>query len=126
MKIQTINPATEQLLAVYDCLNDDATNTKLEAGHNAYLSWKNTPFKKRQGLMLQLAHILENNKEELAHLMSQEMGKPVTAGKAEIDKCSWVCEHYAEHAESYLASRTIETDMKTAKVCYRPLGLVLG
>ncbi|KTD50992.1 NAD-dependent succinate-semialdehyde dehydrogenase [Legionella quateirensis] len=126
MKIQTINPATEQLLAVYDCLNDDAINTKLEAGHKAYLSWNTTPFQKRQGLMLQLAHLLENNKEELAHLMSEEMGKPVTAGKAEIDKCSWVCEHYAEHAESYLASRTIETDMKMAKVCYRPLGLVFG
>ncbi|MBL7478840.1 NAD-dependent succinate-semialdehyde dehydrogenase [Legionella bononiensis] len=126
MKIQTINPATEQLLAVYDCLNDDAINTKIEAGHNAYLSWKNSPFIKRQGLMLQLAHILEQNKEELAHLMSQEMGKPITSGKAEIDKCSWVCEHYAEHAESYLASRTIETEMKTAKVCYRPLGIVFG
>ena len=126
MKIQTINPATEQLLMEYDCLSDDAINSKIDAGHNAYLSWKNTPFIKRKGLMLQLAHLLEKNKEDLAHLMSQEMGKPITAGKAEIDKCTWVCEHYAEHAESYLASRAIETEMKTARVCYRPLGIVFG
>lgn len=126
MKIQTINPATEHILAEYDCLDDDAINSKLEAGHKAYLSWKRTPFSLRRKLMFQLAERLKINKEELAHLMSLEMGKPITAGIAEIEKCAWVCSHYAEHAESYLASRIIGTEKCTAKVCYRPLGIVFG
>ncbi|MER1812201.1 aldehyde dehydrogenase family protein, partial [Proteus mirabilis] len=79
-----------------------------------------------QRLMGQLANVLSNQKDELALLMSVEMGKPITAGKAEIDKCSWVCKHYAEHAKKYLKSRVIKTEMTKAKVCYRPLGIVFG
>ncbi|WP_298622766.1 NAD-dependent succinate-semialdehyde dehydrogenase [uncultured Legionella sp.] len=126
MKIQTINPSTEELIATYDCLDEQSINNKIEKGHTAFLSWKETAFNLRRELMMQLANVLELKKDELAHLMSQEMGKPITAGKAEIDKCSWVCRHYAENAEHYLASRTIQTEMKTAKVCYKPLGIVFG
>lgn len=126
MKFQTINPATEEVLDCYDYLNEPLIDKKIEAGHEAYLSWKKTSFSTRQGLMLHLAHILEEKRDELALLMSQEMGKPITAGKAEIDKCTWVCEHYAEHAETYLAPRFIQTEMKIAKVCYNPIGIVFA
>lgn len=126
MKIQTINPATEQLLKSYNCLDEQAIHQKINAAHQTYLKWKRTPFLKRQGLIVQLAHLLEQKKNDLAYLMSTEMGKPVTAGKAEIDKCIWLCEHYAEHAESYLSSREIQTEGKLAKVCYNPIGIVFG
>jgi succinate-semialdehyde dehydrogenase/glutarate-semialdehyde dehydrogenase len=126
MNIQTINPATEETLHSYECLSEPLVNKRIEAGQEAYLSWKKTSFSKRQGLMLQLSRILKEKKEELALLMSQEMGKPITAGKAEIDKCAWVCEHYARHAEAYLAPRLVQTEMKTAKVCYNPLGIVFA
>jgi succinate-semialdehyde dehydrogenase/glutarate-semialdehyde dehydrogenase len=126
MKIQTINPATEEILNNYECLNEQKILKKIEAGHDAYLTWKKTSFAKRQGLMLQLAHLLEERREELAIEMSLEMGKPVTAGKAEIDKCTWVCEHYAEHAEIYLAPRTVQTEMKLAKVTYTPMGIIFA
>ena len=126
MKIQTINPATEELLNSYDCLNDDVINKKIEQGHKAYLDWKRSEFSERKKLMLKLAQLLRSMQDELAHLMSIEMGKPVKIGKAEIEKCAWLCEHYAEQAESYLAPKTIKTEMKLAKVCYRPLGIVFG
>lgn len=126
MKIQTINPATEIILRSYTCLSQQTINQKIEESHGAYLSWKHTSFTKRKGLILQLASLLEKYKQELALLMCDEMGKPVTAGKAEIDKCVWLCEHYAEHAELYLEPRLIQTEMKKAKVCYNPLGIVFG
>lgn len=126
MKIQTINPVTEEILQSYDCLSDIEIENTVEAAHKAYLSWRHTSFRKRQGLMLQLAHILENKKNDLSLLITQEMGKPITAGKAEIDKCVWVCEHYAENAEEYLAPRFIQTEMKSAKVCYNPMGVIFG
>ena len=58
--------------------------------------------------------------------MTTEMGKPITAGIAEIEKCARLCEHYAEHAESYLAPRIVQTEMKKAKVCHVPLGIVFA
>lgn len=126
MKIQTINPATETLLHSYSSLNKATIDKRITDGHMAYLAWRNTSFNKRKGLVLQLAHILQQKRDELALLISHEMGKPITAGKAEIDKCIWLCEHYAEHGEGYLAPRYIETEMKLAKVCYNPLGIVFA
>lgn len=126
MKIQTINPATEQKLEIYDYMDTDTIAEHIEAGHHAFLSWKTTSFSKRQGLMLQLSHLLELNKDELGLLISQEMGKPITAAKAEIEKCAWLCEYFALNAESYLKPKIIQTEMKTTKVCYNPLGVVFA
>jgi succinate-semialdehyde dehydrogenase/glutarate-semialdehyde dehydrogenase len=126
MKIQTINPATEQVLQSYDCLDELTVHKKIAAGHKSFQSWKLSSFVARKALMLKLAQLLQDKKDELALLMANEMGKPITAGKAEIDKCVWVCEHYAEHAEDYLRPRMIQTDMKKAQVCSIPLGVVFA
>ncbi|WP_392537279.1 NAD-dependent succinate-semialdehyde dehydrogenase [Legionella sp. 227] len=126
MKIQTVNPATEQILQSYDCLNEQEVHKRLNKGHEAFLSWKKTSFSQRKTLMLHLASLLKSKADELAHLMATEMGKPITAGKAEINKCAWLCEHYAEHAEEYLAPKLIQTEMKKAKVCHLPLGIVFA
>ena len=126
MKIQTINPTTGRVLHSYDCLNRQEIHEKLNKSHEAYLMWKQTAFSKRKSFMLQLAQLLRSKADELAQLISHEMGKPITAGKAEINKCAWLCEHYAEHAEEYLAPRVVQTEMKKAKVCYLPLGIVFA
>lgn len=126
MKIQTINPATEQILASYDCLTEKEINHKIAQGHEVYLSWRRTNFATRKKMMMQMAHLLREQNEELATLMSSEMGKPISAGRAEIEKCARLCEHYTDHVEEYLAPRIIKTEMKTAKVCYNPLGIVFG
>lgn len=126
MTIQTINPVTEQVIQSYACLDELSAHEKIEQGHKAFLEWKRTSFAHRKKLMLALAQLLNDKKDELALLMATEMGKPITAGKSEIDKCTWVCAHYAEHAEAYLAPRIIETEMKKAKVCHVPLGLVFA
>ncbi|HHF7365535.1 TPA: NAD-dependent succinate-semialdehyde dehydrogenase [Legionella bozemanae] len=126
MIIQTVNPATEQILQSYDCMNEQDVEKKLNDSHEAYLEWKKTSFSQRKALMLQLAQLLKTKTDELAHLMATEMGKPITAGRAEINKCAWLCEYFAEHAEEYLSPKVIQTDMKKAKVCYRPLGIVFA
>lgn len=126
MIIQTVNPATEQIIQSYHCLDDREIDKKLEESHKAYLDWKKTPFSKRKALMLKLAELLKSKTEELAHIMATEMGKPITAGIAEINKCAWLCDHYAEHAEEYLAPKIIKTEMKKAKVCHLPLGIVFA
>ena len=74
-----------------------------------------------------VARDLEKDKDALARLMAEEMGKPVRDGRAEVEKCAWGCRHYAQHAESYLAPEVVETDPGTRSVIVcRPLGPVLA
>ena len=100
MHIQTINPATEEILSSYPLLTTVQVNEHIDAAYETYLAWRRTDFSVRQQAMFAIASLLRQRKKEYASLMAYEMGKPVTAGRAEIEKCAWVCEHYAEHAES--------------------------
>jgi succinate-semialdehyde dehydrogenase/glutarate-semialdehyde dehydrogenase len=76
--------------------------------------------------MKQMAVILRNNKDHYARLMAAEIGKPVSGGRAEIEKCAWVCEFYAEKAESMLADEQAESDGSKAYIAFRPLGVILA
>ena len=126
MSIQTINPATERVLNIYEVVNDDQVRHLVDNAHEHFMTWKKTPFPERSKLLLIVAQNLRSNQERYANLMAEEMGKPIRDGRAEVEKCAWVCEHYAKQAETYLASRTMQTDMKKTMVCYQPLGVVLG
>lgn len=126
MIIQTINPATETILETYKTANQAEINTMMEASQAAYLQWKNTSIQQRQALLFRFSTLLNTKKMVLSQLITQEMGKPITQAEAEVDKCIWLCQHYAEHAEEYLQGRLIQTDMKKTKVIYEPIGIILG
>jgi len=126
MLINTINPATGEILQSYPVIKKEQLNACIDAAHICYLAWRKTDFVQRRQRMLNLAKCLRKKKAEYAILIANEMGKPVTAGQDEIEKCAWVCEHYAEHAESYLAPRLIDTDLEKTKVSYQPLGVVFA
>jgi succinate-semialdehyde dehydrogenase/glutarate-semialdehyde dehydrogenase len=126
MNIQTINPVTGNVLQEYPLLDAKKLEAQIDAAHTCFQKWKKTDFATRQKLMQAMAKKLRKQQEELAILMAHEMGKPITLGKAEIEKCAWVCEHYAEHAEHYLAPRLIQTNLKKSMVCYQPLGVIFA
>ncbi len=126
MQIQTTNPATEQILQQYSLFKKEQAIELINAAHICYQSFRKTTLDTRRRHMFMLAKLLRQKQDEYAKLMACEMGKPITAGKAEIEKCAWVCEHYAEHAKAYLASHEIKTDKKKSFVCYQPLGVVFA
>lgn len=126
MFIRTINPTTEAVLNEYIIMNEREVSAGIEASHLAYQVWRKTSFSQRKLIMLKLAKLLRVKKNEFSTLMAKEMGKPVSSGRAEIEKCAWVCEHYAEYAEGYLQSRIIPTEMKKTMVCYQPLGVIFA
>jgi succinate-semialdehyde dehydrogenase/glutarate-semialdehyde dehydrogenase len=126
MNIETFNPATEELMEQYLCLDELSRNKAIKCASERFLTWKRTSFETRAGMMRKLATLLEQRKEELALMAARQMGKPVTAGQAEVQKCAWVCHHYAEHAQAYLAPEVIQTSMKSAKVHHLPLGPVFA
>ncbi|MGQ3891097.1 NAD-dependent succinate-semialdehyde dehydrogenase [Legionella sp. CNM-4043-24] len=126
MMIHTTNPATGAVLHKYPELSEADARLAVEQGHRAFLAWKSTSFAERSRLMLRVSELLLERSKELRLLIAREMGKPVSQGQKEIEKCAWVCRHYAAEAEAYLEPRMITTEMSKAMVCYQPLGVVFA
>ncbi len=126
MSIQTINPATGKLIKTYEEFPDSKIDSIIEEVHSAFLSWRSTGFSVRAELMNNAASVLRRNKEEYAGMMTTEMGKPLTQSIAEVEKCAWVCEYYAENAESILSNEYVKTDASESFVRFDPLGVILA
>lgn len=84
------------------------------------------PFKKRAGKIRIVSAELKEEADSHAKLMAEEMGKPVRQGRAEIQKCAWVCDYYADHAEEFLKEEYIKTEASRSYICFEPLGIVLA
>jgi len=126
MKIVSVNPATGEAIREYDEIPPEGVSRAVEESHEAFLAWRRTGFPERAALMKKAARVLRENAAEYAKLMALEMGKPVRDGRAEVEKCAWVCEYYAENAERFLQPETIETEAAESFVAFQPLGVVLA
>src|SRR5262245_61954966 len=110
MAMQSINPANDELLREYAETEPAVVERILADAQRAFESWRTTPFSARAERMKQAGKLLRDRKDELARLMALEMGKPLAQGRAEAEKCAWVCDFFAEQAEGFLAPRSIATD----------------
>lgn len=122
----SVDPTSGEEIARWDELTPAELEDALAASHRAFEAWRRTSFEIRQGLLRRVATNLRDGAEALARLMATEMGKPVAEGRAEVEKCAWVCEHYAEHGEADLASVDVATEARRSFVAHRPLGPVLA
>jgi len=121
-----VNPATGEVIARYPDASPAETRGALEAAERAFRDWREAGFLERAGRMQAAGRLFRARAGDLARLMALEMGKPVTAGRAEAEKCARACEHYAAHAEAYLADREVATEATRSFVTCRPLGVVLA
>ena len=126
MKIVSINPANGKPLKKYSAHTPKQVEQKIAQTHKAWLSWKDTSHDERSRLLNNLAGVLENRKKEFAILMAQEMGKPISQGVAEIEKCASVCQYYAANAAKFLSDQLIETEASKSFVSFQPIGVVLA
>lgn len=124
--MKSINPYTLNELKVYKPLAYDEITEILPKIQHSYLEWKNTSFQHRSKLMDNLAALLKANSKKYGKLASEEMGKPIKEAVAEVEKCAWVCEYYAEHAEQFLADEQLETDYDSTIISFEPLGAILA
>ncbi|MDA3868994.1 MAG: NAD-dependent succinate-semialdehyde dehydrogenase [Gammaproteobacteria bacterium] len=120
------NPTTGSELHRYETLDDNSLKQRIEASAQAYAHWRKTDFAERADLLRKVAELMRNDKEHLAQLMTQEMGKPINEARGEVEKSAACAEHYAEHGAEYLASRTLPSDATHSYVQHLPLGPVLG
>jgi succinate-semialdehyde dehydrogenase / glutarate-semialdehyde dehydrogenase len=126
MSLQSVNPATGEVLETFTQPSSRELDGILARSHAAFLEWRNVPFKTRAEHMRQAAQVLRRRKAEFARSMTLEMGKPIVQGEAEAEKCAWVCDYYADTAEGFLAVQPRETDAKKSFVRFDPLGVVLA
>jgi succinate-semialdehyde dehydrogenase/glutarate-semialdehyde dehydrogenase len=122
----TTDPATLQPGKSYPGHTAQDAALKAARAAEAQRPWRRTAFDERARLMRSAAAVLRSRRDELAALMTSEMGKTVSDGRAEIEKCAAACEHFAAHAAGYLARQTIEIEGAKAFVTFNPLGVVLA
>lgn len=126
MTIQTVNPATGEILKIYEAMPMTGLNQLIEASHQAFLKWRTTEFADRSSKLRHTAEILLTHKQNYAILITHEMGKPIKQSIAEIEKCAWLCNHFADHAAEYLKPTIIKTEMTKSYVMYQPLGTIFA
>ncbi|MFI5326247.1 MAG: aldehyde dehydrogenase family protein, partial [Candidatus Rokuibacteriota bacterium] len=126
MSVQSVNPATGEILETIEEMSKTQIEQALARTHAAFLEWRTRPFADRARLMRAAAGELRANKAEYAMTMTREMGKPITQAEAEVEKSAGTCDYYAEHAEAFLAQQPRETDATRSYVRFDPLGVVLA
>src|SRR5947209_4809867 len=126
MSIQSVNPATGDVVETYEETSPKEIERILAGAQAAFAEWRNTPFTARARSMRNAAEMLKKRRTDFARLMTLEMGKPIVQAEAEVDKCAWTCEFFAEHAEGFLAEQPRETDAARSYVRFDPLGPVLA
>jgi succinate-semialdehyde dehydrogenase / glutarate-semialdehyde dehydrogenase len=126
MTIESINPATGEILERFEETSARELERILAAADAAFLEWRTTPFATRAEKMRKAARALRTHSETYARTMTLEMGKPIVQAEAEVEKCASTCEYYADHAEAFLAEQPRETDASRSFVRFDPLGPVLA
>jgi succinate-semialdehyde dehydrogenase / glutarate-semialdehyde dehydrogenase len=127
--IATVNPATGQTVKTFDEMSEADVERVLAAATAAYASYRLTGFDARAEWMRRAAGILDDEQDQVAAMMTTEMGKTLAAAKAEVAKCATACRYYADHAAGFLADEPADAKAvgaAKAYVSYQPIGPVLA
>jgi acyl-CoA reductase-like NAD-dependent aldehyde dehydrogenase len=124
--VATLNPATGEALATYPITSEDALEQALARTATAFERWSRSSFDERSAALRAVATRLRAQAQEHAALITSEMGKPLSESRAEVEKCAWACDFYAEHGPAYLAPEAVESGGRRTFVQFAPLGPVLA
>jgi acyl-CoA reductase-like NAD-dependent aldehyde dehydrogenase len=125
-QITSLNPATEEVLATFDPYTPDELEEAVAEAQAAFLDWRERTIAEREPFMRKLAALLRERADRYGRLITLEMGKPITEAKAEIEKCAWACDYFAENAKRYLADEQVPSTARQSVVAFEPLGVVLA
>lgn len=124
--VTTVNPATGQALGSYEETTPEGIDRILDTAGHAAARWAELTPQRRAGHLHAIALGLRDRRDELALLATREMGKPLRESRAEVDKCAWSCEWFADHAPALLEPQTVATGAVRALVSSEPLGVLFA
>ncbi len=126
MSIQSINPATGEVIESFEPFSQERIDQALDQAQAAFQQWRAASYDERAALVRAIARTMRAQKEQLARVITLEMGKPIIEAEAEVEKCAWNCDFYAEEARRFLANEPAPSTGQTSYVAFRPLGVVLA
>ncbi|MDP0399733.1 aldehyde dehydrogenase family protein [Tsukamurella strandjordii] len=124
--LTAIDPSTGQVVRTVPAAGPELVESTLARAEAGYDRWRRTGFAERAELLRAVAAELRRGTADYAMMMTEEMGKPITEARGEVEKAAWAAEHYADHAAEYLATETVASDATRSYVQYLPIGPVLG
>jgi len=127
--IATVNPATGETIQTFDEMSEAEVDLRLTASAQAYQSYRHTDFAERALWMRAAADILDAELDQIAAMMTTEMGKTITSARQEVAKCAVACRYYADHAAGFLEDEPADAaavGASCAYATYQPLGSVLA
>jgi acyl-CoA reductase-like NAD-dependent aldehyde dehydrogenase len=124
--IVTINPTTEDVLERIERMDRGAIEHKVAHAVAAAKNWGTAPLSERSAVLKAVAAVFRAQREALAAVAVDEMGKPIVQARAEIEKCAWAFEYFAEHASAMLSAMETPSTAARSYVAFRPLGVVLA
>ena len=124
--LTSTNPANGETVAEHEEHTAEEVARMITETHERHLEWRRTSFDHRADVLRAVADRLDARADELAELMALEMGKPLAAGRSEVEKCAWVCRYYADHGEEQLADIPVDADRRRSYIHHEPLGVVLA
>lgn len=124
--IQSINPATEELIASYDSMTSQQVEEVLAQARHAFVGWRETSIDERAALVRKTAEHLRANADRYAMLATIEMGKPIAQAEAEVEKSATGCDFYADNGARFLADEVVASPAQESYVSFQPLGVVLA
>src|ERR1051326_1297783 len=123
---KSINPTTEEVVETFQEFEPAQIEQALDQSFSAQRIWRQASFGERAARLQSVARVLRAQKSRLAALATQEMGKTIVEAEAEVEKCAWNCDFYAEHAVEFLADEHVEMGLSDSFVAFEPLGVVLA
>jgi succinate-semialdehyde dehydrogenase / glutarate-semialdehyde dehydrogenase len=125
-KMQSINPYTEDVVEEFPLMVKAELDEAVDTCHTAFRAWRGVPAEERTTCVLRMGDHLREEKRKYAELITREMGKPIREALAEIEKCAWLCDYFAEQAVLFLRPEEVRTEAKRSYVTFEPLGVVLA
>ena len=126
MTMQAINPATEDVIGTFEEFTPEQTEAAIAEAQTAFATWRETSFAERARLVRRAGAVLRERAAHYAGLITAEMGKPIAQAEAEVEKCAWNCDFYADNAERFLADEPVPTNARESYIAYEPLGVILA
>jgi acyl-CoA reductase-like NAD-dependent aldehyde dehydrogenase len=126
MPYESINPATGEKLASFPEAGAEEINATLDRARSAFLTWRTCTIAERAEPMRKAASYLRQDKDHLAGLITDEMGKPIAESEAEIEKAAWTAEFYADRAGEFLQDVPAPTNARESMIAFEPLGVIFA
>jgi len=126
MSIQTVNPSTNKRVKSFEEMTAKTVDAKVAQAQLAFVDWKKTSYQQRALLLHKVATLMRVKKFELAKTITLEMGKLIAQAEGEIDLSADIFDYYADHGETFLADKALDTEYGSAIVRNSPIGVLLG